>query len=118
MNSTVYVPRDSSALAVGADEVAAALQAECARLGVALNLVRNSSRGLFWLEPLIEVDTPSGRVGYGPVKPEDVPTLLAAGLFEGSAHPLCQGLIEQLPYLARQERLTFSRMGITDPLSL
>ena len=114
----IYVPRDSSALAVGADWVAAALQSEFVRCGLDVPLVRNSSRGLFWLEPLIEVDTPSGRVGYGPVTPEDVPGLVAAGLLDGGAHPLCQGLVDQIPYLARQERLAFARMGITDPLSL
>jgi len=115
---TVYVPRDSAALAVGADEVAAALKAECERRGLALNLVRNGSRGLFWLEPLVEVATPQGRVAYGPVAPEDVSTLLDAGLLQGGAHALCQGITEHIPYLALQERLTFARMGVTDPLSL
>jgi formate dehydrogenase iron-sulfur subunit len=115
---TVYVPRDSAALAVGADEVAAALQAECTRRGHALALLRNGSRGLFWLEPMVEVATPQGRIAYGPVTPEDVPALLDAGLLDGAAHPLCQGLTDRIPYLAKQERLTFVRMGITDPLSL
>ena len=115
---TVYVPRDSAALAVGADEVAAALQAECARRGIALNLVRNGSRGLFWLETLVEVATPQGRVAYGPVEADDIPALLDAGLPTGRPHALCHGLTEQIPYLAKQERLTFARMGITDPLSI
>jgi formate dehydrogenase iron-sulfur subunit len=115
---TVYVPRDSAALAVGADEVAAALQAECTRRGVALNLVRNGSRGLFWLEPLVEVATANGRIAYGPITPEDVPALLDAGLLAGGPHALCHGLTEQIPYLAKQERLTFARMGITDPISI
>ena len=117
-SAKVYVPRDSAALAVGADAVAAALLSECARRGLALQLMRNSSRGLFWLEPLVEVDTPGGRIAYGPVTPEDVPSLLDAGLLDGGAHRLCQGPTEAIPYLARQERLTFARMGITDPLSL
>lgn len=115
---TIYVPRDSAALAVGADEVAAALQAECTRRGLTLRLVRNGSRGLFWLEPLVEVETPAGRVAYGPVQPEDVPALLDAGLLAGAPNALCQGLTEEIPFLARQERLSFARMGITDPLSL
>ena len=115
---TVYVPRDSAALAVGADEVAAALKTACATRGVELNLVRNGSRGLCWLEPLVEVATPGGRIAYGPVLPEDVPALLDAGLLGGSPHPLCLGPTEQIPYLAKQERLTFARMGVTDPLSL
>ncbi|MCA0241376.1 MAG: formate dehydrogenase [Proteobacteria bacterium] len=116
--TTVYVPRDSAALAVGADEVAAALQAQAALLGLPLTLVRNGSRGLFWLEPLVEVVTPAGRIAYGPVTPEDVPALLAAGMLQGRPHALCQGATEAIPYLARQERLTFARMGVTDPLSL
>jgi len=115
---TVYVPRDSAARAVGADAVAAALQAECTRRGLALNLVRNGSRGMFWLEPLVEVETPRGRIAYGPVDAGEVSSLLDAGLLGGSPHPLCHGVTEQIPYLAKQERLTFARMGITDPLSI
>ncbi|MDE2094112.1 MAG: formate dehydrogenase, partial [Burkholderiales bacterium] len=114
----IFVPRDSAALAVGADEVAAALAAECARRGLAVDVVRNGSRGLFWLEPLVEVATPAGRVAYGPVQAQDIPSLLNAGLLDGGAHALCRGPTEQIPYLARQERLTFCRMGVTDPLSL
>ena len=115
---TVYVPRDSAARAVGADEVAAALELEAQRRGVGLRVVRNSSRGLFWLEPLVEVATCAGRVAYGPVTPDDVSSLLDAGLTSGGAHPLGHGLTEKIPYLAHQERLTFARMGVTDPLSI
>ena len=114
----VYVPCDSAALAVGADEVAALLLGECAERGLAIDLVRNGSRGLFWLEPLVEVETELGRVAYGPVTPEDVVSLLDAGLLHGGAHSLRHGITEQIPFLALQERLTFRRMGITDPLSL
>jgi len=114
----IFVPRDSAALAVGADDVAAALQREAAQRGLDIELVRNGSRGLFWLEPLVEVATPAGRIAYGPVAPEDVPALLDAGLLAGGAHALRQGATADIPYLARQERLTFVRMGITDPLSL
>lgn len=114
----IFVPRDSAALAAGADETAAAMVAECERRGQAVELVRNGSRGLFWLEPLVEVETVEGRVAYGPVQPEDVPGMLDAGALGGGAHPLRQGLTDQIPYLARQERLTFARMGVTDPLSL
>ena len=114
----VFVPRDSAALAVGADEVAAALAAECARREQSVEIVRNGSRGLFWLEPLVEVETAAGRVAYGPVQAEDVAGLLDAGLLSGAQHPLALGLTEEIPYLARQERLTFCRMGVTDPLSL
>ncbi len=115
---TVYVPRDSASRALGADAVAQALHDECARRGVSLNIVRNGSRGLFWLEPLVEVATPSGRIAYGPVQAEDLPGLLDAGMLQGAAHALCHGPTDKIDYLARQQRLCFARMGITDPLSL
>jgi formate dehydrogenase iron-sulfur subunit len=115
---TVYVPRDSAALAAGADETATAIAAQAARRGLSLTIVRNGSRGLFWLEPLVEVTTPQGRVAYGPVHAEDVPALFDAGWLQGGAHALGHGLTDAIRYLARQERLTFARMGLTDPLSL
>ena len=115
---TVYVPRDVTALSLGADKVAKALVMEAAARGIELNLVRNGSRGLFWLEPLVEVATDAGRVAYGPVKAKDVSGLFDAGFLEGKAHPLGHGLTEEIEYLKRQERLTFARAGITDPLSL
>ena len=114
----IHVPCDSAAVAAGADEVAAALQAQCTVRGLDVAIVRNSSRGLFWLEPMVEVDTADGRVAYGPVAVEDVTSLLDARLHEGGAHALCLGPTERIPYLAKQERLTFRRMGITQPLSL
>ncbi|OZA80892.1 MAG: formate dehydrogenase, partial [Azorhizobium sp. 39-67-5] len=70
------------------------------------------------MEPLVEVETPAGRVGYGPVKASDVPSLLESGLLEGQPHALCVGLVEEIPYLKKQTRLTFARCGIIDPLSL
>jgi formate dehydrogenase iron-sulfur subunit len=114
----IFVPCDSAAVAAGADEVAAAFEAEFTKRGLDVAIARNSSRGLFWLEPMVEVETAQGRVAYGPVAPEDVASLLDAGLLEGGAHALCHGPTEEIPYLARQERLTFRRMGVTEPLSL
>ena len=114
----VYVPCDSAALAVGADAVAEALQRGAAARGETIEIVRNGSRGLFWLEPLVEVATPNGRVAYGPVDPSDVAGLLDAGLLQGAPHALCHGPTEAMPWLLQQERQTFARMGITDPLSL
>jgi formate dehydrogenase iron-sulfur subunit len=115
---TVYVPRDSTALALGAEQVAAAIVQQAQQRGLAVNLVRNGSRGMFWLEPLVEVATAAGRVGYGPVEPEDVAGLFDADFLTGGQHRLTVGLVEEIPYLKKQERLTFARVGITDPLSL
>jgi formate dehydrogenase iron-sulfur subunit len=116
MSTRIYIPCDSAALAVGADAVAARIADEAARRGLEVEIVRNGTRGLLWLEPLVEVDTPSGRIGFGPVDAGDV-----SGLFDSNfdaSHPLALGLVDQIPYLARQQRLTFARIGITDPLSL
>ncbi|MFD0744508.1 formate dehydrogenase beta subunit [Phytohabitans flavus] len=110
---TVYVPCDSAALSVGADLVAAELEAA----GRPIRVVRNGSRGMLWLEPLVEVVTDRGRIGYGPVEPERVGDLVAAGLLDGADHELCQGVVDQLPWLADQTRICFARVGITDPLS-
>ncbi len=118
MSVQIYVPRDSAALAVGADEVAHAIQAEALKAGVDIELVRNGSRGLFWLEPLVEVATDAGRVAYGPVDVGDVAGLFAAAFQTGGAHALHLGMTDEIPYLSKQERLTFVRMGVTDPLSL
>jgi len=114
----IYVPIDSGALSVGAEGVARAIVAELARRGEAATVVRNGSRGMFWLEPLVEVDTPAGRMAYGPVQAGDVASLFAAGFLRGGDHPLALGRVEEMPYFAGQERLTFARVGRTDPLSL
>jgi formate dehydrogenase iron-sulfur subunit len=115
---TVYVPRDTAARALGADEVAVAIEAVAAARGADVRIVRNGSRGMVWLEPLVEVVTPEGRVGYGPVTPDDVETLFDADLLAGGSHPLGAGLVDALPWLSRQQRWTFARVGVTDPLSI
>ncbi len=116
--TTVFVPRDSGALAVGADEVAVALRDACAARGLPVQIVRTGSRGLYWLEPMVEVTAPTGRIAYGPVAPADLPALLDGGMLDGGAHALRLGRPEEIPFLKRQTRLTFARCGITDPLSL
>lgn len=119
MSTRIHVPCDSAALAVGADEVAVAIAAEAALRGLDIEVVRNGTRGLLWLETLVEVDTPQGRIGFGPVDAADVRALFESGFHTGAGgHPLALGPVEQIPYLARQQRLTFARIGITDPLSL
>ena len=118
MSFTVYVPRDSSALSLGADEVALAIADEAAKRGVNIELVRNGSRGLFWLEPLVEVASQQGRIAYGPVAVGDVKSLFDADFLNAGDHPLKLGLTEELAFLKKQERLTFARVGITNPVSL
>lgn len=118
MSVIVYVPNDSASIALGADKVANALSEEARRRGIEINLTRNGSRGLFWLEPMIEVDTGNGRIAYGPVTVQDVVGLFDAGFTSGGSHPLSLGETNAIPYLKKQQRLTFARAGITDPISL
>ena len=114
----VFVPMDTTARSLGADAVAAALEREADRCGTPIELVRNGSRGLYWLEPLVEVEIDGQRLAYGPVTANDVGGLFDSGLLAGTEHPLALGPTESIPWLAEQSRLTFARVGITDPLSI
>jgi formate dehydrogenase iron-sulfur subunit len=116
--TTVWVPRDASARSVGADEVADAIAAHAAAIGVEVRIVRNGSRGMLWLEPLVEVATDARRIAYGPVGVDDVASLFAAGFLAGGEHPLKHGATESIPYFAKQQRLTFARVGLIDPVSV
>ncbi len=117
MTTRIFVPRDAAARAVGADRVAAAIAETARKQGLAIELVRTGSRGLFWLETLVEVEIEGRRIGFGPVAPADVDSLFANGL-PAPTHPLCVGAPEEIPFLKRQTRITFARCGIVDPLSI
>jgi formate dehydrogenase iron-sulfur subunit len=114
----IFVPRDSTALSLGADRTAKAIAAEAQKRGIEIELIRNGSRGLFWLEPFVEVQTSKGRVAFAPVQPKDVASLFDADFLAGGKHALNLGLTEEIEWLKKQQRLTFARVGITDPVSL
>jgi formate dehydrogenase iron-sulfur subunit len=118
MIATVFIPRDSGALAVGANEVAAAVRTAAEQRGIAIRIVRTGSYGLYFLEPMIEVETAGGRIAYGPATAEAVDGLFAADFLSGGAHPLRLGPTADIPWLKRQQRVTFERCGRIDPLSL
>jgi formate dehydrogenase iron-sulfur subunit len=118
VSAHVYVPRDSGALSLGAEPVARAIADEAARRGISVAVVRNGSRGLYWLEPLVEVEIGETRLAYGPVSAREVPSLFDAGFLQGGAHALALGETAQIPYLARQQRLTCSRVGVIDPVDV
>ena len=114
----VFVPVDAAARSVGADDVAQALLSAASAAGREIQLVRNGSRGMLWLEPLVEVETGDGRVAYGPVRVADVPRLVESGLLDGTATELCHGPTDQIEWLASQQRVTFQRVGVIDPLNI
>ena len=118
MTLRIFVPRDAAARAVGADRVATAIATEARRLDLPIELVRTGSRGLFWLEPMVELETREGRLAFGPVAPADVPGLLVLGSQAAKSHPLCLGRPDDIAFLKRQTRITFGRCGVIDPLSL
>jgi len=118
MTRTIYVPGDTTAWSVGADEVADMIAAEIATRGLDARVVRTGSRGLAWLEPLVEVESAEGRIGFGPVAAHEVAELFADGMLPTAAHPRSLGLVEAIPFLRDQTRVTFARAGVIDPLSL
>ena len=115
MTVRVFIPCDAAALSMGANDVAAVISEQG---GNNVEIIRNGSRGMLWLEPMVEVETDKGRIAYGPVSTEDVANLFKCNFLEGGDHPLGHGLTEDIPYFKNQERLTFARVGVTDPLSL
>jgi len=118
MTTRIYVPLDAAALSVGAERVAQAVERIAEERRADVTLIRNGSRGMFWLEPLVEVETDSGRVAFGPVKPADLADLFDAQFRANTKHKLYHGPTEEIPYLKKQERLTFARCGSTDRLSI
>src|SRR5690242_8978678 len=118
MTVRVYIPCDAGARSLGADAVAKTIAAEAQNRGVSVEVVRTGSRGLYWLEPMIEVENSAGRLAYGPVTAEEVATLFNANFLDGGNHRLSLGAPDEISFLKRQERLTFARVGIIDPVSL
>jgi formate dehydrogenase iron-sulfur subunit len=117
MTLRIFVSRDAGAVGVGADEVALVLGLAAAKRGVEIEIIRTGSRGLYWLEPMIEVATPQGRVAFGPVTEFDASSVLDAMVADGP-HTLRLGVADEIPWLKRQTRLTFARCGVIDPRSV
>ena len=110
----IWVPADAAAKACGADKLAKAIADGAKARGLAVEIRRNGTRGMVWLEPLVEVETEAGRIGFGPMTVADVPALFDAP----NTHPKAVGLVEEIPFFKRQTRLTFARCGRIDPLDL
>lgn len=126
--TTIYVPRDTTSLSLGAEKVAETIEQCIHKNNLPLTIVRNGSRGLYWLEPMIEIETEQGRVAYGPVTPECVDEFMASEFCSGNTshdntedntnHPLYLGLTEEIEFLKKQQRLTFARVGVIEPTSV
>ncbi len=117
MTLRIFIPMDAGSVAVGADDVAQAFAATALQRDFAVEIVRTGSRGMYWLEPMIEVATDSGRIAYGPVTAADAASILDS-LIDDDTHDLRLGVADDLPWLEKQTRLTFARCGVIDPRSL
>ncbi len=113
-----FISRDASSRSVGSEDIAHAIVQEATLRAINVEIIRTGARGMMWLEPLVEVETAQGRIAYGPVTPGDIGGLFDAGFTEGEPHALCLGLTQNIPYLKSQQRITFSRTGVIDPLNL
>lgn len=116
----IYVPMDTAAVAAGANALVPAIEKMAAAQGQSVEIIRNGTHGMLWLEPLVEIVVNSQRLAFGPVQLSDLDGLFAANWLTGQAldHPLCQGHTFDIPYLKNQERLTFARVGLHHPLCL
>jgi len=118
MSLTIYIPADSAAVSVGANDVAKEIANEAKKRNLQIEIKRNGSRGMFWLEPLVEITTDSARVGFGPVDVNDIETLFDVWQAKKTGHRLALGPVEEIPFLKKQQRITFKRVGIIEPLNL
>ena len=118
MKTRIYIPKDSAVRSIGGDHIAKAISEEIVKRGLDISIIRNGSRGALWLEPMVEVETVDGRVAYGPVSPADLESLFESNFYLGHKHALLLGKTDEIPWLAKQDRVTFSRVGVIDPFSL
>lgn len=114
----VFIPADTTACALGADEVATAVMRQAQQKGLDIEIIRSGSRGAFWLEPMLEIESGGERFAFGPVSAGEVAGLFEAGFPGLCKHGLSLGKVKEIEWLARQDRLTFARAGQTDPLSI
>ena len=122
MTTRIYIPADTTACALGADSVAVEIAVQSQIRGLDIEVIRNGSRGAFWLEPLIEIEQDGGRIVFGPISRGDATGILEVFSEEGYdgliQHELCLGSVSDIEWLSRQDRLTFARAGWTDPRQL
>ena len=119
LSKKLFVPRDTGACSLGANQVASKLKHHFKSHDIPIEVVRNGSRGLYWLEPLVEIETTLGRVAYGPISIDDVDDFISQSCWEiNTSHPKHLGLTEEIAFLSRQQRVTFSKVGLIDPLSI
>ena len=112
----LFVSMDSISQKLGSEEVVQSLLQEVDDTAA---ITRTGSRGLFHLEPMIEVDIDGTRHAFGPVQATDVSSLVKA-ITNGSAteHPTALGPTDSLSEMKSQTRFALARVGIENPLNL
>ena len=114
----IFIPMDTAAMSMGSNDVAKKIKSFAENQNKNIEIIRNGSWGMSWLEPLIEVCVDDERIAYGPVTVDDVEDLFKSGFLRGEKHQLFQGKTEEIPYLKNQQRWTFRKCGLIDPFSL
>ena len=114
----IYLPRETTALSLGVEDLISAIEHEAAARDIAIQIVRNGSRGAAWLEPLLEIEFNGSRIGYGPVTTSRVQSLFDADFLNAGEHELKLGEISDIPWFEQQQRLTFLRCGQIQSLSI
>jgi formate dehydrogenase iron-sulfur subunit len=108
----IYIPCDSSSISVGAENIKNIISDHLPEA----KIKRTGSYGLYWLEPMIEVEKDNRRIAYGPLDNNSIIELIKCDFSE--QHSLCLGPTHSIDKLKLQNRLTFKNCGIIDPLSL
>ncbi|MFM8212428.1 MAG: formate dehydrogenase beta subunit [Actinomycetes bacterium] len=114
----VFVPIDDAACSVGANEVAQEIQNQAKSKNIEIEIIRNGSRGMLWLEPLVEVEIENVRYGYANVEESKVKELFESNFLTNKTHPLSIGEVDNHEWLKNQTRVTFQRVGIIDPVNI
>ncbi|MCY4656700.1 MAG: formate dehydrogenase, partial [Gammaproteobacteria bacterium] len=104
------VSQDSFSVARGGDLVAEKLA------DTGAEVVRTGSYGLAWLEPMVNVQTNSGTLSFGPVFPQELIEIsLQETNYWSSSHPAYIGTLDSFDFYKRQHRLVFDQCGTAAP---
>ena len=114
----VFVPIDDAACSVGANEVAQELETQAKSRNIEIELIRNGSRGMLWLEPLVEVEIENKRYGFANIDETKVKELFDTNFLTDKSHKLSIGEVENHEWLKNQTRVTFQRVGVIDPINI
>ncbi len=112
----LFLSSDSASVAMGAEKIAEEILENDSGI---FSLTRTGSRGLYHLEPILEVNIEGERHGFGPLECADVLDVLNS-ILDGNpqSHSLYLGDINKHPEMVNQQRFAMARLGVCDPFDL